>query len=223
MADPFVDARDVARTFHLGGQLVEALKPASFQIWPRDRIALMGPSGCGKSTLLLLLADLDVPTSGQLKWPELGTPGTLRPTQVGMVFQAPSLLPMLSVAENVALPLLIAGRSGDAPAQAMQALANIGIADLADKLPEELSGGQAQRVGLARALVGRPRLVIADEPTGQLDHATAQKVFDALLAALDGTETALIVATHDPDIARRLRSVWRMDHGRLESATETQP
>ena len=222
MAEPFVEASGVGRSFLLGGQTIEALQPASFRILPQDRIALMGPSGCGKSTLLMLLADLDTPTAGRLNWPALGEHGLLRPTQISVVFQAPSLLPMLSVAENVALPLLIANQPGDPQAEVARALDAIGIAGLADKLPEELSGGQAQRVGLARALVGGPRLILADEPTGQLDHTTAQQVFDALLAALEGTDAALVVATHDPDIARRLRTIWRMDHGKLEPAKELQ-
>lgn len=222
MAEPFVEASGVGRSFLLGGQTIEALQPASFRILPQDRIALMGPSGCGKSTLLMLLADLDAPTAGRLNWPALGEHGLLRPTQISVVFQAPSLLPMLNVAENVALPLLIANQPGDPQAEVARALDAIGIADLADKLPEELSGGQAQRVGLARALVGGPRLILADEPTGQLDHTTAQQVFDALLAALEGTDAALVVATHDPDIARRLRTIWRMDHGKLEPAKELQ-
>ena len=222
MAEPFVEASGVGRSFLLGGQTVEALQPSSFRILPHDRIALMGPSGCGKSTLLMLLADLDAPTAGRLRWPSLGEHGLLRPTQISVVFQAPSLLSMLNVAENVALPLLIANQPGDPQAEAARALDAIGIADLAGKLPEELSGGQAQRVGLARALVGRPRLILDDEPTGQLDHATAQQVFDVLLAALEGTDTALVVATHDPDIARRLRTIWRMDHGKLETAKELQ-
>ena len=222
MAEPFVEASGVGRSFLLGGQTIEALQPASFRILPQDRIALMGPSGCGKSTLLMLLADLDAPTAGRLNWPALGEHGLLRPTQISVVFQAPSLLPMLNVAENVALPLLIANQPGDPQAEVARALDAIGIAGLADKLPEELSGGQAQRVGLARALVGGPRLILADEPTGQLDHTTAQQVFDALLAALEGTDAALVVATHDPDIARRLRTIWRMDHGKLEPAKELQ-
>ena len=222
MAEPFVEASGVGRSFLLGGQTIEALQPASFRILPQDRIALMGPSGCGKSTLLMLLADLDAPTAGRLNWPALGEHGLLRPTQISVVLQAPSLLPMLNVAENVALPLLIANQPGDPQAEAARALDAIGIAGLADKLPEELSGGQAQRVGLARALVGGPRLILADEPTGQLDHTTAQQVFDALLAALEGTDAALVVATHDPDIARRLRTIWRMDHGKLEPAKELQ-
>ena len=221
MSAPLVDAIGVGRSFRLGGQVVVALRESSFQVLPGDRIALMGPSGSGKSTLLHLIADLDAPTSGRLTWPALGASGTLRPGRIGVVFQASSLLPMLDLAENVALPLLLQGRTQGARELALQALDAVGLGGLADKLPEELSGGQAQRVGLARALVGQPKLILADEPTGQLDHATAQHVFDVLLAALEGTEdTALIVATHDPAIGARLRSVWHLSHGSLRSEPE---
>ncbi len=220
MTTPLVEAIGVGRRFQLGGQVIEALRPASFRVLPGDRIALMGPSGSGKSTLLGLIADLDVPSTGRLTWPALGVSGTLRPGKIGMVFQASSLLPMLNLAENIALPLLLDGRIKGAREQALQALDAVGLGGLADKLPEELSGGQAQRVGLARALVGRPKLILADEPTGQLDHATAQHVFDVLLAALEGTDTSLIVATHDPAIAARLRSVWSISHGSLQPESE---
>lgn len=207
----------VARHYGSGSAIVDALLPATFSVPPRARIALMGPSGSGKSTLLHLLADLDVPSAGHLSWPALGATGTLRPQHIGMVFQTPSLLPMLSVIENVQVPLLLAGRAAEAPGLAARALASVGLAVLADKLPGELSGGQAQRVGIARAIAARPALLLADEPTGQLDHATGQAVFDALLAALDGTETALLVATHDPSVAGRLDHIWRMSHGQLST------
>ena len=217
MPAALVEASAVARNFLLGGKVVEALRPASFRVLARDRIALVGPSGSGKSTLLHLMADLDAPSSGRISWPALGARGKLRPAKIGMVFQASSLLPMLDLAENVALPLLLEGHTEDARARALDALEAVGLGGLAGKLPEELSGGQAQRVGLARALVARPALILADEPTGQLDHATAQRVFDELLAALEGSDTALVVATHDPAVAARLRSVWRIQHGVLET------
>jgi len=223
MTTPLVEATAIGRDFLLGGQLVVALRPASFRVLPGDRIALVGPSGSGKSTLLHLIAELDAPSTGDLTWPALGAPGALRPAKIGMVFQASSLLPMLSLAENVALPLLLEGRVQGAHELALQALDAVGLGGLSDKLPEELSGGQAQRVGLARALAGRPALILADEPTGQLDHATAQHVFDVLLAALDGTDTALVVATHDAAIAARLRSVWHIQHGVLETQGQAQP
>ncbi len=215
---PLAEAVLLARRHGQGAGAVDALLPVSFRIEPGARIAVMGPSGSGKSTLLHLLADLDRPSGGTLDWPALGGAGTLRPERIGMVFQVPSLLPMLSVVENVELPPRLAGRAAGARDAAMQALAAVGLADLADKLPGELSGGQAQRVGIARALAGRPAMILADEPTGQLDHATGQAVFDALLGALDGTGTALVVATHDPSVAARLAMVWSMSHGSLTTS-----
>ncbi len=212
----YAQAESMGRTYQQGSTLVPALATATCAVYPGDRIALVGPSGSGKSTLLHLLAGLDTPTSGTLIWPALGERATLRPLKVGFVFQAPSLLAPLTALENVALPLLLAGsteREAEQQAQAM--LEQIQLAEIADKLPEELSGGQAQRVAVARALVTRPALLLADEPTGQLDHATAQRLIDVVLAALNDTPTALVIATHDPLIAARLDHVWRMEHGVL--------
>ncbi|HEX4714852.1 MAG TPA: ABC transporter ATP-binding protein, partial [Ktedonobacteraceae bacterium] len=164
-----------------------------------------------------LLGGLDRPTSGNLSWPALGPCETLRPEKVGLVFQMPSLLPSLTVVENVEIPLLLGQESAaKARAAALAALERIGLGFIAEKLPEELSGGQAQRVAVARALITQPRLLLADEPTGQLDHPTAQQLFDVLLAALEGTETALVVATHDQSVAERMKTVWHMEHGILE-------
>jgi putative ABC transport system ATP-binding protein/lipoprotein-releasing system ATP-binding protein len=213
----------VARSFRLGDVTFEALLPASFRVRPGDRIAIVGPSGSGKSTLLQLIGHLDTPTSGKLEWPALGPPGTLRPRHIGIVFQSASLLPTLSAVENVELPLRLLGDEGDPRRTALAALESVGLAAIADKLPDELSGGQAQRVGLARALALRPRLVLADEPTGQLDRPTAQLAMDALLEALVGSDTALVVATHDPAVAARLDASWRLDHGRLSVPPEAQP
>lgn len=216
----YAQAQTVGRTYPQGTTPVVALASATCAIHPGDRIALMGPSGSGKSTLLHLLAGLDTPTSGTLTWPALGDRASLRPSQIGLVFQAPSLLAPLTARENVALPLLLAGNGEQAAQQHAQAmLAQIGLAAIADKLPEELSGGQAQRVAVARALVIGPALLLADEPTGQLDHATAQHLLDSLLAALEGTATALVIATHDPLVAARMDRVWQMDHGVLEVDT----
>lgn len=206
----------LGRTF---GDLV-ALDGATFTIPAGARIALVGPSGCGKSTLLHLIAGLDTPTSGALAWPALGPKESLRPLHVGFVFQAPSLVAPLTVVENVELPLLLEHRDpAEARTAALAVLGRIGLAELADKLPEEISGGQAQRVAVARALVHQPALLCADEPTGQLDRATAKHLMDVLLAAIEGTSTALVVATHDPEIAARLTTPWRMQHGILEAST----
>ena len=221
MPDPLVDVRSAGRTFGAGPMAVHALASATCRIFPGDRIAIVGPSGCGKSTLLHLIADLDEPTSGSVLWPGLGTHGTLRPARIAVVFQAQSLLPALTVIENVTLPLLLQDQAQSAEAKAREALARLGLDGLAGKLPETLSGGQAQRVALARALCGRPRLLIADEPTGQLDHATAMELMRQLLGALDPT-TALVVATHDPDVAGELSSIWHMERGVLQTGTATE-
>ncbi|WP_042291288.1 ABC transporter ATP-binding protein [Paraburkholderia mimosarum] len=217
MPEVFVRGNDVARRFQTGIARVDALYPASFVVCGGDRIAIVGPSGSGKSTLLHLMADLDAPTSGELAWPALGISGTLRPTRIGVVFQAPSLVPTLSVVENVELPLRLAGAVTFARENALRALRTVGLDPVADKLPDELSGGQAQRVAVARAIVTRPRLILADEPTGQLDQRTAEETIDALLAATEPTGAALVVCTHDSSIARRMRMTWQMDHGRLHA------
>ncbi|MDE2092889.1 MAG: ABC transporter ATP-binding protein [Burkholderiales bacterium] len=219
MSEAFVVGAAVARRFQQGDVTLDALRPASFTVRAGDRIAIVGPSGSGKSTLLQLIADLDTPTSGTLRWPALGVSGALRPRHIGIVFQSASLLPSLSAVENVEVPLRLLGGPTAARAAARAALASVGLTDIADKLPDELSGGQAQRVGLARAIALRPRLVLADEPTGQLDQPTAQQAMDALLYSLEGSDAALVVATHDPAVARRLNTVWRMDHGVLTLPT----
>jgi ABC-type lipoprotein export system ATPase subunit len=213
------DAQGIGRTYRRGETSIVAVADATCAVAPGDRIALVGRSGSGKSTLLHLIGGLDMPTSGTLTWPALGARATLRPTKIALVFQMPSLLPPLTVVENVELPLLLGHADATtARAAALDALTRMELASLADQLPEELSGGQAQRVALARALAYRPPLILADEPTGQLDHPTAQHLFDVLLAALDGTATALVVATHDLAIAKRLNTIWRIEHGILEGA-----
>lgn len=219
MSDPLVEGVDVSRSFNLGGVAFEALKPASFTVRAGDRIAIIGPSGSGKSTLMQLIADLDTPTSGQLLWPALGASGQLRPRHIGVVFQSPSLIPTLSAVENVEVPMRLLGGDNASRDIALKALACVGLADIADKLPDQLSGGQAQRVGLARAMALRPQLILADEPTGQLDEATAQKALDALLYSVSSGDAALVVTTHDPAVASRLKTIWRMDFGLLTIPT----
>jgi ABC-type lipoprotein export system ATPase subunit len=181
-----ISFRSVSRIYKIGDSEVHAVVGASCRVMEGDRIAIMGPSGSGKSTLLNVIADL------------------------------PSLLPALTVLENVRLALEIAGKD---PSEAMaprEALERLSLLDLAEKLPDELSGGQMQRVACARALVTRPRVILADEPTGQLDQMTGQKLLDALFAAVKESGAALIVATHDGVVARRLDRPWRMNAGVLE-------
>jgi putative ABC transport system ATP-binding protein len=210
----------VGRTFGSGVQAVVAVEAASFEIRSGQQIALTGASGSGKSTLLHLIAGLDGPTSGSLTWPSLaGAP--LRPGPVAVVFQAASLLDFLDVKENVALPLLLAGKPpGIADAAAEASLGLLELDHLSERLPEELSGGQAQRVAVARALTGRPRLLLADEPTGQLDRAAADAVIDALVTATEASGCALLVSTHDIGVAARLGWRWSMSDGRLTIPTE---
>lgn len=220
MADIVVQTRGVARSFERGAERVQALAPATCRVERAERIALLGPSGSGKSTLLHLMAGLDVPSAGEISWPALGGRDALRPGKVAVVFQSPSLMAPLNVVENVELPLLLSGGNRDARAAAMAALARVGLADLAEKLPEELSGGQGQRVALARAMATRPALLLADEPTGQLDRATGRALVDGLLAWLAESRTALVVATHDLAVAERMEHVWHLDHGHLSFSVE---
>ncbi len=213
-SEVLVRAVGVARTFGTGLGAVVALHDITCEIRAGHQLAITGPSGSGKSTLLHLLAGLDDPTTGVITWPALGARTELRPGPVGVVFQGPSLLPPLDVTENVALPLLLGGASeADAGVAAAAALARLDLTSLATKLPEELSGGQAQRVAVARVLAGRPRLILADEPTGQLDHAAAVVVVGALLDAANHLGAALVLSTHDPVVAARLTTRWAMVDG----------
>ncbi|MEU9154134.1 ABC transporter ATP-binding protein [Streptomyces sp. NPDC048417] len=206
-----VSCADAALTFGRGVESVVAVHGADLEIRAGDRLAVVGPSGSGKSSLLHLLAGLEQPTSGTV------TRGaSLGPYDIGLVFQGDSLIPALNVAENTALPLVLTDRpEGEARLCALAALALVDAADLADRLPEEISGGQAQRVAAARVLAQAPRLILADEPTGRLDHATGARVLDALLTAADHTGAALVVTTHDPAVAARLTVRRSMRDGRL--------
>jgi ABC-type lipoprotein export system ATPase subunit len=207
----------VARTFGFGMAAVVAVHEASCAVPPGARIALTGPSGSGKSTLLHLIAGLEIPTSGTVTWPGLGGgPPQGRPGLIGMIFQGPSLLPTLNVTENVALPLQVAGfPATTAGERAERALDQLGIADMGARLPEELSGGQAQRVAVARAVASRPKLILADEPTGRLDRESADRVISVLLQAADELGAALVISTHDAEIAARLPERWTMSDGAL--------
>jgi putative ABC transport system ATP-binding protein len=209
------ECRDVTRTYGRGRTEVVALREVSCRVVRGQRVAVTGESGSGKSTLLHVLAGLEPPTSGGVTWPGLGRRGG-RPDGVGVVFQAPSLLPMLDVADNVAVPLLFSGvEPGQARRRALTALERLDLADLAGAAPEELSGGQGQRIALARVLAVEPALVLADEPTGQLDRRTAGHVLDVLLESVDVLGAALVVSTHDPAVADRLAERWPMADGRL--------
>jgi ABC-type lipoprotein export system ATPase subunit len=218
--DPLVLCAGAARTYGAGSRATIALEPVSCSVPPGASIALVGPSGSGKSTLLHLMAGLDRPTLGEVSWPAIGAPQSLRPGPVAVIFQGPSLLPPLTVAENVALPLVLDGRDHrDAHRLALGSLEVLDLLELAEKLPEEISGGQAQRVAVARALAGDPLLILADEPTGQLDRANGGAVVEVLLVAAAHSGAGLVVATHDPAVAARLPERWEMHSGRLTVGT----
>ena len=213
-----VRCHGVGRTYGRGTAATVALQPTECVVERQAQIAIVGPSGSGKSTLIHLMAGLDEPTVGTVEWPALGRRELLRPGPVAVIFQGPSLLPPLTVAENVALPLVLGGATDAAAgAIAREALAALGLADLADKLPEEISGGQAQRVAVARALAGDPELILADEPTGQLDRVNGAAVVDVLLATAQRTGAGLVIATHDMAVADRLPERWEMHSGSLQA------
>jgi putative ABC transport system ATP-binding protein len=218
MNEPLVVAKGVARSFGSGSGTVVALHDVTCSVEQGARVVVIGPSGSGKSTLLHLLGGIDTPTVGTVTWPALGGhPRSLPAGTVGVVFQAPSLLPALDATENVALPLLLAGASDDeADAAAAVALEALGLRDLARLLPEELSAGQAQRVAVARALAPRPKLIVADEPTGRLDRVAGAAVVSALEDAADAVGATVVLATHDPSIASRFPERWVMSDGTID-------
>jgi ABC-type lipoprotein export system ATPase subunit len=218
MPETLVRALSMERAYGVASAKVKAVVDATFSIEASDTVALLGPSGSGKSTLLHLIAGLDTPTSGSIEWPALGRREDLRPGPVGVAFQGPSLLPPLTVVENVALPMILAGAAEDgATAGARDLLEMFEVDIVANKLPEELSGGQSERVGIARAFSGSPRLVLVDEPTGQQDRATGGRLLEAIvtLAVLGGA--ALVVATHDVAVAERLAARWAIRDGALRT------
>ena len=215
--DVLVRCDEVARTFGRGRTAVVAVHSVTCEVRDRQRVAIMGPSGSGKSTLLHLMAGLDLPTRGSVEWPAIGGRNQLRPGPISVIFQGPGLISALDVVENVALPLLLAGSPpADARRAAHDALARLGLESLGAKLPEELSGGQAQRIAVARGLAGSPRLILADEPTGQLDQATGAEVIDVLLEASLQSGAGLVISTHDQAVVDRLDLMWSMRDGRLD-------
>jgi ABC-type lipoprotein export system ATPase subunit len=207
----------VTRTYGRGQAATVALQATDCEVHAGQRIGLVGPSGSGKSTLLHLMAGLDDPTTGVVSWPAIGRRDKLRPARVAVIFQGPSLLPPLSVLENAALPLVIGGMpNAEARGVARRALGTLDLEELANKLPEEISGGQAQRVAVARALAGAPSLILADEPTGQLDSVNGAAVVEVLLAASAHAGAALLISTHDLQVAARLPERWEMHSGGLK-------
>jgi len=219
-----IDIRKLNKTYIMGSEKVEALKDVSLLIEKNEYVALMGPSGSGKSTLMNLLGCLDSPTSGEywLNGTEVSTMNDgelaeVRNRQIGFVFQTFNLLPRLSALENVALPLVYAGVSrGDRLEKASIVLNSVGLGDRITHKPNELSGGQRQRVAVARALVNEPAIILADEPTGNLDSKTSFEIMK-LLEQIHKAGNTIIVVTHENDIAMHAHRIVRMRDGLIES------
>jgi putative ABC transport system ATP-binding protein len=225
MMHPIIQARDLARTYQMGNLAVEALRGVSFDIQPGEFVAIMGPSGSGKTTLMNLLGCLDTPTAGQytldgqhVERLDKDQLAAARNRKIGFVFQQFNLLPRGSALANVELPLIYGGERDRAARreQAVQALEAVGLADRMEHRPTELSGGQQQRVAIARALVNRPALLLADEPTGNLDsHSSAEII--ALFGQLNVQGITIVLITHEQDIARAARRVLTIHDGLLAS------
>jgi putative ABC transport system ATP-binding protein len=219
---PIVEARSVSRIFPMAAGPVAALCDVSLRITPGEYIGVVGPSGCGKSTLLHVLGCVDVPTSGQVLFQdrEVGSlsdadRSRLRLREIGFVFQRFFLLPMLTAWENVELPQAEAGVGrAERRQRTEELLTYVGLAPRAGHRPSELSGGEMQRVAIARALANRPRLLLADEPTGELDQATGEQIV-TLLDRLHADGTAVVVVTHDAAVASRAHRLLRMRDGRI--------
>jgi putative ABC transport system ATP-binding protein len=219
-----LEAVDVERTYVLGSDVeVPALRGVSFAVERGDYVAIVGSSGSGKSTLLNLLGALDRPTSGHVRYAgrdvlELSDAelAELRNRRIGFVFQAFHLLPRMTALDNVALPLVYRpGTSRDRRRRAADALEAVGLGDRMDHRPTELSGGQQQRVAIARALVTEPDLILADEPTGNLDTVTGEEIMRLLEGLHDDRGTALVVITHEAEIAARARLRIELRDGRM--------
>jgi putative ABC transport system ATP-binding protein len=213
---------DVVKHYRTSAGQVRAVDGVSLEVEPGSSVAIMGPSGCGKSTLLGLIGGLDVPTRGRIMLGEREISrmaerqrARVRREQIGFLFQSDDLLPFLTAVENVDLQLTIRGANRDG-ARGRALLQSLGLGEHADKLPDQLSGGQRQRVGIARALVHEPGLILADEPTGELDTATSEAVIDVLLAAQREAGATLIVVTHDGQVASRLDRILRLRDGVLD-------
>ena len=223
MAAPIVRIRDLVKEYRRGAEVVRVLDGLSLDIEAGDFVALMGPSGSGKSTLLNLIGGLDRPTSGELEVDglrvnELGDSALARwrADHVGFVFQMYNLLPVLTAERNVELPLLLKdmGREERA-ARVAAALRLVGLSDRAKHRPRELSGGQEQRVGIARAIVGDPTLLLCDEPTGDLDRRSGDEVLDLLQGLNREHGKTIVMVTHDPHAAERAHRTVHLDKGLL--------
>jgi putative ABC transport system ATP-binding protein len=224
--DLVVHATGVHKTYHTGTVDVPALRGVDLSVWRGEMVAIMGPSGCGKTTLLNCLSGLDTADEGEITIEGTSLPAmtdrertSYRARRMGFVFQFYNLLPVLSAVENVELPLLVSGvRLGEARKRSLEALAQVGLAPRANHRPAELSGGERQRTTIARALVNRPALVWADEPTGDLDSETANEIMDVLVDLNRERGLTFILVTHSRGVGARCGRIVRMRDGVIENA-----
>jgi lipoprotein-releasing system ATP-binding protein len=226
MTDPVLECRAVRRDFSEGGSLLQVLRGVDLAVQPAERVAIIGASGSGKTTLLQIMGGLDEPTSGEVLVhgsPMHGTSevrkGDLRNRYIGFVYQFHHLLPEFSAEENVAMPLLI--RRVPRPAaldEARELLSRVGLGERLTHKPGELSGGERQRAAVARALITRPQLVLADEPTGNLDAGNGEHVLGLMLELNRELQTSLVIVTHDHDIADRMDRVLVLEDGILKDS-----
>lgn len=221
---PIIHLQDIIKNYYMGKQAITVLKGITLDIMKNEYVALMGPSGSGKSTLMNILGCLDSPTSGTYilnghdvsKMPDDDL-ADVRNGEIGFVFQQFNLLPRLSALENVALPLVYAGiAKKQRNDMAMEVIKKVGLEDRSQHKPNELSGGQCQRVAIARALVNEPSLILADEPTGNLDSKTSMEIMDIFTKIHSGGNTVVLV-THEEDIANYARRIVRLRDGVVET------
>ena len=228
---PVYELRSVSKTYNLGGSQVHAVKDVDLTIAAGDSVAIAGPSGSGKTTLLQLLGGLDRPTSGSVLFEGRdmaalrdGDLGTLRLGTFGFIFQQFNLIPTLTAAQNVEVALAPGGAKAAARRQAvLELLDSVGLVARANHVPSKLSGGEQQRVAIARALANEPHVLLADEPTGNLDSATSAEIIELLMSLSAEGRRTVVVVTHDADIATRARSVIRMHDGALADAAANPP
>ncbi len=222
--DPIITLQDVRKIYKMGTQEVRALDGVDLNIFQNEYVAIMGPSGSGKSTMMNIIGCLDVPSSGHyiLNGADVGGMdddelAAARNREIGFVFQTFNLLPRVNCLQNVELPLIYSGiRRSERREMAAQALRNVGLGDRMDHKPNELSGGQRQRVAVARALVNNPAILLADEPTGNLDSKTGVEIMH-LFEELHGRGNTLLVVTHEEEVARHARRIVRLRDGLIES------
>ena len=218
-----LEALDVSKSYQRGDQSVRALRGVTLRVSAGERVAVVGPSGCGKSTLLHLCGAMERPSQGAVHFNgrDLGSLDDdeltrLRRDQVGFVFQSFNLLPTLTVAQNIGLPLLLGGQAEEPTATAVAVMAErVGLSSRLDHLPQQLSGGEAQRAAIARAVIHEPAVLIADEPTGNLDSENGVRVLELLVALNQDSNTSIVLATHDDYVATRMERVVHMRDGQI--------